>query len=109
MWVALGAQYGSVLPFEFTGAQADALAQFRPSDCGSVNLTRGASVVILARRDGWRGSLEERQHHIALQGTCEHQQSPEPHRTSPGYFPATRLPRRAATPIRLQSSFEGTS
>ena len=41
MWVALGAQYGSGLPFEFTGAQADALAQFGQAIVDRVNFDAG--------------------------------------------------------------------
>lgn len=41
MWVASGASYGSGLPFEYTGDQADALAQYGPAVVGRVNFQRG--------------------------------------------------------------------
>jgi len=41
MWMALGAQYGSGLPFEFTGSQADAVAQFGQAIVNRVNFDAG--------------------------------------------------------------------
>jgi hypothetical protein len=40
-WFASGANYGSGLPFDFTGDQADALAQYGPAVVNRVNFDRG--------------------------------------------------------------------
>lgn len=40
-WVAFGAQYGSGLPFEFTGTQTDAVATFGQAIVDRVNFDRG--------------------------------------------------------------------
>jgi outer membrane cobalamin receptor len=40
-WVAVGAQYGSGLPFEFTGTQSDAVAQFGQAIVNRVNFAAG--------------------------------------------------------------------
>ena len=40
-WVALGAAYGSGLPVEFEGSQADAIAQYGSRIVDGVNLSRG--------------------------------------------------------------------
>ncbi len=41
VWVASGASYGSGLPFEFTGDEEDALAQYGPAVVDRVNFARG--------------------------------------------------------------------
>lgn len=41
VWVAGGAEYGSGLPFEFTGTYEDALAQYGPAVVSRVNFDRG--------------------------------------------------------------------
>ena len=41
LWFASGASFGSGLPFEFTGDQADALAQYGPAVVNRVNFDRG--------------------------------------------------------------------
>jgi outer membrane protein assembly factor BamB len=41
MWVAMGAQYGSGLPFEFTGTRANAVAQFGQAIVSRVNFDQG--------------------------------------------------------------------
>ncbi len=41
LWFASGAEYGSGLPFEFTGDQADALAQYGSDVVGRINFQRG--------------------------------------------------------------------
>ncbi|HEY6414049.1 MAG TPA: TonB-dependent receptor [Edaphobacter sp.] len=41
VWVASGASYGSGLPFEFTGNEEDALAQYGPAMVDRVNFARG--------------------------------------------------------------------
>src|ERR1700674_5536196 len=41
VWVALGAQYGSGLPFEFVGTPADAVAQFGQAIVNRVNFDAG--------------------------------------------------------------------
>ena len=41
MWVALGAQYGSGLPFEFVGTPADAVAEFGQAIVNRVNFDAG--------------------------------------------------------------------
>lgn len=41
LWIASGASYGSGLPFQFTGEQADALAQYGPAVVSRVNFERG--------------------------------------------------------------------
>src|SRR5262249_27023462 len=41
VWVAGSAEYGSGLPFEFTGTYEDALAQYGPDVVGRVNFERG--------------------------------------------------------------------
>lgn len=41
VWFAAGASYGSGLPFEFTGTQADALAQYGPEVINRLNFDRG--------------------------------------------------------------------
>ena len=40
-WLAGGASYGSGLPFEFTGSEAEALAQYGPRVISRVNFERG--------------------------------------------------------------------
>jgi len=41
LWVAMGAQYGSGLPFEFSGTPADAVAQFGQQIVNRVNFDAG--------------------------------------------------------------------
>ena len=41
LWIASGANYGSGLPFQFTGDQADALKQYGPAVVARVNFDRG--------------------------------------------------------------------
>jgi hypothetical protein len=41
IWLAGGASYGSGLPFEFTGSEAEALAQYGPRVISRVNFERG--------------------------------------------------------------------
>jgi hypothetical protein len=41
VWVASGVSYGSGLPFEFTGDEEDALAQYGPAVVDRVNFARG--------------------------------------------------------------------
>jgi hypothetical protein len=41
LWFASGANFGSGLPFEFTGDQADALAQYGSAVVSRVNFDRG--------------------------------------------------------------------
>ena len=41
LWCAAGAEYGSGLPFEFQGSEADALAQYGPQVVSRVNFARG--------------------------------------------------------------------
>ncbi len=40
-WIATGAQYGSGLPFDFTGTEAQALAQYGPQVVSRLNFNRG--------------------------------------------------------------------
>jgi hypothetical protein len=41
IWVAFGGEYGSGLPFEFTGTQQQAVAQFGQAIVNRVNFSRG--------------------------------------------------------------------
>lgn len=41
LWFAAGAEYGSGLPFEYQGSEADALAQYGPEVVSRVNFARG--------------------------------------------------------------------
>jgi hypothetical protein len=41
LWVAAGANYGSGLPFEYEGDQADALAEYGPAVISRINFDRG--------------------------------------------------------------------
>jgi hypothetical protein len=41
MWLATGASYGSGLPFEYSGDEADALAQYGPQVISRINFARG--------------------------------------------------------------------
>jgi hypothetical protein len=41
LWIATGASYGSGLPFEYTGDQSDALAQYGPQVISRLNFDRG--------------------------------------------------------------------
>jgi hypothetical protein len=41
VWGAVGASYGSGLPFEFTGTEAEALAQYGPAVISRLNFERG--------------------------------------------------------------------
>jgi hypothetical protein len=41
LWVAAGANYGSGLPFEYEGDQADALAEYGPAVVSRINFERG--------------------------------------------------------------------
>jgi hypothetical protein len=46
--VAAGASYGSGLPFEYTGDEADALAQYGPEVISRINFARGRILPLLA-------------------------------------------------------------
>ena len=46
--VAAGASYGSGLPFEYTGDEADALAQYGPAVISRINFARGRILPLLA-------------------------------------------------------------
>jgi len=46
--VAAGAAYGSGLPFEYTGDEADALAQYGPEVISRINFARGRILPLLA-------------------------------------------------------------
>ena len=48
LFLATGANYGSGLPFAFTGTQADALAQYGPQVVDRINFTRGRILPLLA-------------------------------------------------------------
>jgi hypothetical protein len=48
LWVAAGADYGSGLPFEYQGTEADALAQYGPQVVNRVNFQRGRVRPMLA-------------------------------------------------------------
>ncbi len=47
-WLAAGAEYGSGLPFEFTGDEDDALAQYGPAVISRINFDRGRIRPLLA-------------------------------------------------------------
>lgn len=67
-WVAAGAQYGSGMPFEFTGTSDQALAQYGPAMVDRVDFARGRVRPSLAvdvsagaelyRRDQWLTTLQ---------------------------------------------------
>lgn len=67
-WVAGGAQYGSGMPFEFTGTYDQALAQYGPAMVGRVDFAHGRVRPLLAmdvsagaelyRRDQWLTTLQ---------------------------------------------------
>ncbi len=40
-WIAAGAEYNSGLPFDYTGTEADAIAQYGPAVVGRLNFVRG--------------------------------------------------------------------
>jgi TonB-dependent Receptor Plug Domain len=48
LWFAAGANYGSGLPFEYTGDEADALAQYGPAVIDRINFDRGRIDPLLA-------------------------------------------------------------
>jgi hypothetical protein len=48
VWFAAGANYGSGLPFAYTGNEADALAQYGPSVVNRINFVRGRVLPLLA-------------------------------------------------------------
>jgi hypothetical protein len=48
LWLAGGASYGSGLPFEFTGDEADALAQYGPEVISRINFDRGRILPVLS-------------------------------------------------------------
>jgi outer membrane cobalamin receptor len=48
IWFAAGADYGSGLPFEYQGTQADALAQYGPEVVSRINFERGRIRPLLA-------------------------------------------------------------
>jgi len=41
VWIAAGAEYGSGLPFAYTGNESDALAEYGPQVIGRINFARG--------------------------------------------------------------------
>lgn len=47
-WLAVGAAYGSGLPFKYNGTQADALAQYGPQVISRINFARGRILPQLA-------------------------------------------------------------
>jgi hypothetical protein len=48
MWFAAGAEYGSGLPFEYQGSEADALARYGPQVINRINFGRGRMRSLLA-------------------------------------------------------------
>src|SRR6202020_763648 len=48
LWLASGLAFGSGLPFEFTGDQSDALAQYGPQVISRINFDRGRIRPLLA-------------------------------------------------------------
>ena len=48
IWFAAGAEYGSGLPFEYEGTEADALARYGPQVVSRINFTRGRIRPLLA-------------------------------------------------------------
>jgi hypothetical protein len=48
IWVAAGAAYGSGLPFQYQGAEAEALAEYGPEVVGRLNFVRGRVRPVLA-------------------------------------------------------------
>jgi hypothetical protein len=48
LWFAAGANYGSGLPFEYTGDEDDALAQYGPAVISRINFDRGRILPLLA-------------------------------------------------------------
>ena len=48
VWFAAGAEYGSGLPFEYEGTEADALARYGPQVVSRINFTRGRIRPLLA-------------------------------------------------------------
>ena len=48
LWLAAGAEYGSGLPFEYQGTEANALAQYGPQIVSRLNFARGRTRPVLA-------------------------------------------------------------
>jgi hypothetical protein len=48
VWMAGGANYGSGLPFEYEGDEADALAEYGPAVIGRINFARGRILPLLS-------------------------------------------------------------
>jgi hypothetical protein len=48
IWFAAGAEYGSGLPFEYQGSEADALARYGPQVVSRINFARGRMRPLLA-------------------------------------------------------------
>jgi hypothetical protein len=48
LWLATGAEYGSGLPFEYQGTEADAVAQYGPQIVSRLNFARGRTRPVLA-------------------------------------------------------------
>jgi hypothetical protein len=48
VWFAAGAAYGSGLPFEYQGTEANALAEYGPNVINRINFARGRTLPLLA-------------------------------------------------------------
>jgi hypothetical protein len=48
LWLAAGAEYGSGLPFQYQGTEANALAQYGPQVVSRLNFARGRTRPVLS-------------------------------------------------------------
>jgi len=106
LWVALGAQYGSGLPFEFSGTLADAVAQFGQAIVSRVNFDEGRvrpsfSFDATAGADVWkRDNLT-----LRLQGDVENINNRLNLIDFAGLFSGNAIAPPRSFAIRLQASF----